>query len=109
MTPQQLMATGEWTRSGEWPAYSGEGPRYQHRSRDVQLQGYATHRNSRRRGTKGITNMRLWVLRVNGKPVWEDTRFSLLADAAAEYGTNLNSVTGQPLNVNELPTGEPTR
>lgn len=108
MKPNQLMATGQWTRVGEWPEFKGAGPMYQHRSRDVQLQGYSTHRRSRRRGAKGITKMRLWVLQVNGKPVWEDTRFSLLADAAAEYGSNINSVTGQPLNVNELPIKETT-
>jgi hypothetical protein len=48
----------------------------------------------------------MWVLLVNGKPVWRDTRFSLLADAADEYGTNRNSVTGQSLNVNELQAEE---
>ena len=107
MTPTQLMATGQWTRSGEWPEFKGTGPLYRHRTLDVRLQGYATHRNSRR--GKGITKMRLWVLSVNGKPVWEDTSFKLLADAAAEYGTNRNSATGQCLNVNTLTETEAAR
>jgi len=90
MKPQQLMATGQWTRSGEWPSYSGAGPRYQHRRLDVELRGYATHRNSRRK--YGLAKMRMWVLRVNGKPVSRDSRFALLADQAAVIATN--SATG---------------
>lgn len=90
MTPQQLMATGEWTRSGEWPVYSGEGPRYQHRTLDIVLQGYVTHRNSRR--SKGIAKIRVWWLSVNGEKVSLDSRFSLLAEWAAVI--SINSATG---------------
>lgn len=88
MTPRQLMATGEWTRSGEWPYYQGEGPRYQHRTLDIRLQGYATHRNTRRRGGRGITKVRRWWLYVNGEPVTTDSRFALLADEAVVTATN---------------------
>jgi hypothetical protein len=90
MKPQQLMATGQWNRSGVWPHYQGEGPKYQHRTLDVQLQGFATQRNSRRK--RGVTKMRMWVLLVNGKPVSRDSRFALLADQAAVIATN--SATG---------------
>lgn len=102
MKPQQLMATGEWVRSGEWPYNTGEGPRYQHRTLDIRLQGYGTHRNTRRRGGRGTTKVRVWWLYVNGKPEWRDSRFALLADAAAEYASGKNCVTGQPLFVRTL-------
>lgn len=102
MTPKQLMATGDWVRSGGWPYYQGEGPRYQHRTLDLRIQGYATHRNSRRRGGKGITKIRVWHLTVNGSVVWRDTRFAKLADCAAEYASGKNLLTGQPLFVRTL-------
>jgi hypothetical protein len=90
MKPQQLMATGQWRRSGEWPGYAGEGPRYQHASGAVRIQGYATHRNSKRR-SYGITKQRVWWVQVidltrnNGGPNLRFTRFADAADVAAKY------------------------
>lgn len=92
MTPKQLMATGDWVRSGDWPYYQGEGPRYQHRTLDLRIQGYATHRNTRRRGSKGITKIRVWLLQVNGKPVNRHERFAPVAERAAVIA--INSATG---------------
>jgi hypothetical protein len=91
MKPQQLMATGEWSRSGEWPGYAGAGPRYEHGTLDIVLQGFATQRNSRRAG-RGITKVRSWRLTVNGQPVSRDSRFALLANQAAVIAAN--SATG---------------
>lgn len=88
MTPKQLMATGEWTRSGDWPHYEGEGPRYQHRTLDIRVQGYATHRNTRRRGGRGITKMRVWWLVINGKHERRESRFATVADQAVVSATN---------------------
>jgi len=108
MTPNQLTATGEWDRSGEWPHYQGEGPRYQHRSLDIRLQGYATHRNTRRRGSRGITKVRRWQLYVNGEPMLSDSRFGLMAERAAVIA--INSAT-QPVDATvttaRLRQGEP--
>lgn len=75
MTAKQLLATREWTRSGEWPYYQGEGPRYQHSSGIVAVQGFVTRTCSRK--------TRVWRLYVHGRVTPIRGRFAYVACEAA--------------------------
>ena len=104
MTPKQLTARGDWLKTGEWPARFGNGPRYQHSSFDIQILGHQFMRNTVSRSSPWIKTgrsrrVRYWSLYINGREVFQHELFQYVSEAACEYLSGRNAVTGEPLEV----------